>query len=98
LRYSGETYTGPLPFVTYLLTFPVQHARVDALWLLGGAGCAVLLVAAAKDRERLVVPSWGAAACLVIAVNGSRGLPQYFVQALPPLALAAAWGGSLLVA
>lgn len=98
VRYSGETYTGPMHFASYLLTFPIQHARVDALWLLGGAGCAVLLIAAAKDRERLVVPAWVAAACLVIAVNGSRGLPQYFVQALPPLALGAAWGGSLLVA
>ena len=47
----GETYSGPLHFVRYLLTFPVQHARVDALWLLGGAGCAVLLAAAARDRE-----------------------------------------------
>jgi hypothetical protein len=36
-----------------------------------------------------------AAACLSIAVNGSRGLPQYFLQAGPALALAfgvaAAW-------
>ena len=31
------------------------------------------------------------------AINGSRGLPQYFVQAAPGLALAAAWGGWLLV-
>ena len=98
LRYSGETYSGPLHFATYLMTFPVQHARVDALWLLGGAGCAVLLAAAVKDREHIVPVAWVAAACLVIAVNGSRGLPQYFVQAQPALALAAAWGGSLLVA
>ena len=36
---------------------------------------------------------WFAAACVSIAVNGSRGLPQYFLQALPALALAAglAW-------
>ena len=33
---------------------------------------------------------WVAAACLSIAINGSRGLPQYFVQANPALALAAA--------
>lgn len=96
LLYSGETYASPAHFVRYLLTFPVQHARVDALWLLGGAGCAVLLVSAFRDRERLVMPAWIAAGCLVIAINGSRGLPQYFVQALPALALAAAWGGSLL--
>ena len=96
LLYSGETYDGPLHFVRYLLTFPIQHARVDGLWLLGGLGCAVLLVGAAWKRERLIAPAWVAAACLTIAVNGSRGLPQYFIQALPALALAAAWAGSLL--
>jgi len=96
LLYSGETYEGPLHFMGYLLTFPVQHARVDALWLLGGAGCAALIAGAFSRRDRLVAPAWVAAACLTIAINGSRGLPQYFVQALPALALAAAWGGSLL--
>jgi hypothetical protein len=35
---------------------------------------------------------WIAAATLSIAVNGSRGLPQYFVQAAPALALAASAG------
>jgi hypothetical protein len=107
LQYSGETYTGPVHFARYLLVFPVQHARVDALWLLGGAGSAVLLAAsvgrARRDgrafkvqRDRLIAPAWVAAACLTIAINGSRGLPQYFVQALPALALAAAWAGALL--
>ena len=96
LLYSGETYRGPLHFAGYLLSFPVGHARVDALWLLGGAGCAVLLATAVGRRERLIAPAWVAAACLVIAVNGSRGLPQYFVQAQPALALAAAWAGAVL--
>lgn len=96
LLYSGETYVGPLHFARYLLTFPVQHARVDGLWLLGGAGCAVLLAGAVWGRDRLIGPAWVAAACLTIAINGSRGLPQYFVQALPALALAAGWAGSVL--
>ena len=39
---------------------------------------------------------WVAAACLTIAINGSRDLPQYFVQAAPALALAAAWAGCLV--
>jgi hypothetical protein len=80
----------------YLLTFPVRHARVDALWLLGCGGCAVLLVASRRAPERLVPAAWVAAACLTIAINGSRDLPQYFVQAAPALALAAAWAGTLL--
>jgi hypothetical protein len=92
VQYSGETYAGPGAAVRYLVTFPVERARVDALWTVGGAGCLVLLLTAGAGRERLVGPVWVAAACLSIAVNGSRGLPQYFVQANPALALAAGWG------
>lgn len=96
LDYSGETYGGLAHALWYLLTFPVRHAAVDALWLIGGGGCAVLLVTAFHARERLAVVAWVAAACLSIAINGSRDLPQYFVQASPALALAGAWAGSLL--
>ena len=96
LEYAGETYAGPLHAVIYLLTFPIRHARVDALWLVGGAGCAVLLLTSWRERERLVAVAWVAAACLSIAINGSRDLPQYFVQAGPALALAAAWGAGVV--
>jgi len=92
LRYSGETYAGPFAVVRYLLAFPIERASVDALWTVGGAGCLILIPSAVGRRERLVAPLWVAAACLSIAVNGSRGLPQYFVQANPALALAAGWG------
>jgi hypothetical protein len=91
VQYSGETYAGPGAAVWYLLAFPIDRARVDALWTVGGAGCLVLILLSAGRRERLVAPTWVAAACLSIAVNGSRGLPQYFVQANPALALAAGW-------
>ena len=96
VRYSGETYEGPWHALSSLVTFPVRHARVDALWLFGRAGCAVLLVVARPRIERLVPVAWTAAACLTIAINGSRDLPQYFVQAAPALALAAAWGATFL--
>ena len=94
LQYSGETYAGVASYFLYLLTFPVSHARIDALWTLGGVGCLVLLVAAVSSRSWfLVLPIlWVGAACLSIAINGSRGLPQYFVQAAPALALAAGVG------
>ncbi len=92
LRYSGETYAGPFAVVRYLLTFPIERARVDALWTVGGAGCLLLIPLSRGRREHLVAPLWVAAACLSIAVNGSRSLPQYFVQANPALALAAGWG------
>ena len=96
VKYSGETYQGPWHAVSYLLMFPIRHARVDALWLLGGAGCAILLVAARRGLDRLIPVAWTAAACLTIAINGSRDLPQYFVQAAPALALAAAWSAMFL--
>jgi hypothetical protein len=88
LGYSGETYSGPLGIARYLVTFPVRHAQVDALWFVGGVSCAALLLLSAADRRLAIAPAWVAAACLSIAANGSRGLPQYFVQAAPALALA----------
>lgn len=113
VQYSGETYAGPSAVVAYLLTFPIERARVDALWTVGGAGCFVLigLFVASFLRSRaqpgdvgsvplgadpraadvLMPLVWIAAACISITVNGSRGLPQYFVQANPALALAAGW-------
>jgi hypothetical protein len=84
-----------LDAIRYLVIFPVAHARVDALWTLGGAGCLVLLAAAIGGRERLVPVIWVAAACASIAINGSRSLPQYFIQANPALAIAAGWAGAL---
>jgi hypothetical protein len=87
--YSGETYRDAWHALTYFVTFPVQHARVDSLWWLGGAACVVLLVLSVHRALWVVVPAWVAAACVSIAVNGSRGLPQYFLQAWPALALAA---------
>jgi 4-amino-4-deoxy-L-arabinose transferase-like glycosyltransferase len=115
VRYSGETYSGPASVAAYILTFPVERARVDALWTVGGAGCLVLFAAMLRDGVlkrghpgRALVDAaspagatvtagslfallWIAAACVSITVNGSRGLPQYFVQANPALALAAGW-------
>jgi len=96
LEYSGETYASAMAPARYLLSFPVERARVDALWTLGGAGCILLLMGSLGNRERLIPVVWVAAACASIAINGSRSLPQYFVQANPALALAAG-AGALLV-
>jgi hypothetical protein len=95
LRYSGETYGGAWSVVRYVATFPVRHARVDALWFVGGIGSALLVGASVTNRRLLLVPAWVAAACLSIAINGSRELPQYFVQAAPALALAAGMAGTM---
>ena len=87
--YSSETYSGRWQMVRYLVTFPIQHARVDALWFVGGLGCAFMFAAGFVRRAAWIPVAWIAAACVVIAINGSRNLPQYFVQAAPALALAA---------
>ena len=94
VQYSGETYAGAWAFLRYLLTFPVQHSRVDSLWMLGCGGCALLLWAGRRHPVLWTAPIWVAAACLAIAINGSRGLPQYFLQAGPALALAAGLAGA----
>ena len=91
--YSGETYASRFAMLGYLLRFPIERARIDGLWFVGGLGCAVILVTALVRRTRTGTPDllpvlWVAAACLSVAVNGSRGLPQYFLQAAPGLALA----------
>ncbi len=95
LRYSGETYAGAWGVARYLVTFPVRHAQVDALWFVGGIGCAALVVASVTERRLAIAPAWVAAACVSIAINGSRELPQYFVQAGPALALAAGTAGAI---
>ena len=93
LAYSGETYRGVGHAIGYLLTMPFHRGMVDGLWFLGGVGAAVLCLTMRQAvRPRIVALAWMGAAVLSIAINGSRGLPQYFVQAQPALALAAAAG------
>jgi hypothetical protein len=97
LRYSGDTYSGgPVAGLSHVASMIVGaqggRARADLLWYLGGVG-AVLMAMSSRHRPALaVVWCWLAAAIVSIAVNGARDLPQYFVQAGPVLALAAAAG------
>lgn len=96
IRYSEETYEGAGSAVRYLFVLPFERARVDLLWFTGGIGAMLLLVRRPWSGGTLVALAWTAAAVLSIAVNGSRGLPNYLVQADPPLALAASAGLALL--
>jgi hypothetical protein len=96
--YSGETYASRWDMLWYLATFPIQHARVDALWFAGGLGCLVLLVAGVRRSLVWLPVAWVGIACLSIAINGSRNLPQYFLQAAPALALAAGVGATMALA
>jgi len=87
LQYSGETYRGMSSVLGYL-AFPIERARLDMLWYLAGAGV-LLLLFFDRTTAAWIVAAWIAAACLSIAINGARDLPQYFVQATPALAASA---------
>jgi hypothetical protein len=97
VAYSGETFENTTP-LRYLFTFPVDRARNDALWILGGVGAILGVVRwlraprSAPALCGLVILSWVAASCLSILINGARDLPQYFIQAAPALAMMAAVG------
>lgn len=89
VRYSGETYASRWDMLTYLVRFPLRHAQLDPLWFVGGVGCIFLLIAGVRRRAAWLPVAWVAIACVSIAINGSRELPQYFLQTAPALALAA---------
>jgi hypothetical protein len=96
--YSGQTYSSAWDALTYLVRFPFERARLESLWFVGGLGGMVLLFAGFWRRAFWLPLVWVAAACVSIAINGSRSLPQYFLQAAPALALAAGLGGAFALA
>jgi len=69
--------------------------KTDPLWMAGGIGS--LAVAWELVRRRALdaigglAVLWGAAAALVIVVNGARLFNTYFIQALAPLAVLGSW-------
>ena len=92
LRYSNETYAGRADALRYLVTFPLERAKVDPLWFVGGVGAVLIARKARANGSAVVAIGWLLSAVLSIAINGGRSLPNYFVQANPALALAAAAG------
>jgi hypothetical protein len=101
LAYSGETYRSASHAFEYVVTLPIQRARVDGLWFIGGLGALAIVLtlrftSTPVSRAGIVALAWIGACVASIAINGSRGLPQYFVQAKPALALAGAAGFALL--
>jgi len=90
LTYAGDTYSGPWDALVYMLRMPLERARVDLLWFVGGFGA--LVVALRRHAWAPLALAWLAAAVIAIALNGARDLPQYFVQAAPALALSGGVG------
>jgi hypothetical protein len=74
-----------------VLSLPLRQAHRELLWFAGLAGLALGAWFAAGRRTAVLATVWLAAAIMAIALNG-RDLPQYFVQATPALAFAAATG------
>jgi hypothetical protein len=71
------------------------RVKTDPLWLAGAAASCVAAWQFARARRLPPVAAlaivWGAAAALVIVVNGARLYNTYFLQVYPPLAILAAW-------
>src|SRR5690606_4149066 len=69
--------------------------KTEPLWFAGTVGAVVAVTDLARRRRLPPLAGltiiWGAAATLVIVVNGARLFNSYFMQALPPLAILAAW-------
>ena len=67
----------------------------EPLWIAGVAGSFAMIWELVRRRSLAPLPAlalaWGAAAVLVIVVNGMRLYYTYFVQALAPLSIVAAW-------
>ena len=83
---------------TYVLDFSRAiwlRTKTDPLWLVGMVGTLTALTRLAGRRHLPPLAGlalvWGAAAALVIVVNGARLFNSYFINALPPLTLMGAW-------
>ena len=69
--------------------------KTDPIWMVGGIGSLVVLSELVRRRTLDALAGlavlWGAAAALVIIVNGARLFNTYFIQAFPPLAVLGTW-------
>ena len=69
--------------------------KTDPLWFAGAIGSLVMLWQIVRERRLPPLAGlaliWGAAATLVIVVNGARLFNTYFINAFPPLAVLAGY-------
>ena len=95
---------------TYAIDFSKAvwlRMKTDPIWLAGAVGALAAMVELGRTRRLPPLAGltvlWGAAATIVIVVNGARLFNSYFIQAYAPLSLLAAWllteafRGSLLI-
>ncbi|HVL68454.1 MAG TPA: glycosyltransferase family 39 protein [Vicinamibacterales bacterium] len=92
--YVGEGFDIPAYAVAFSKAVWLR-IKTDPLWLGGTVGAAAAVGELVRRRRLPPLPGlavvWGAATVCVIVVNGARLFNSYFIQALPPLALMAAW-------
>lgn len=92
--YVGEGFS-PASYAVDFSKAVWLRIKTDPLWLGGAAGSIVAVGDLLRRRTLPPLPAlaviWGAAAALVIVVNGSRLFNSYFINAFAPLAIMAAW-------
>jgi 4-amino-4-deoxy-L-arabinose transferase-like glycosyltransferase len=83
---------------SYAIDFPKAvwlRMKTDPLWAAGGIATLAMLGDFLRRRKLDPLPAltvaWGGAAVLAIVVNGARLFNSYFIQALAPLSILAAW-------
>jgi 4-amino-4-deoxy-L-arabinose transferase-like glycosyltransferase len=92
--YLGLGFT-PSVYAGLFAKAVMYRLKNEPLWLAGAAGSLLALWYAVRHRSIPALPGlfiiWGAAATSVVIVNGVRLYASYFLNPLPPLAIAAAW-------
>ena len=94
-RYYVSEGFAPAAYVVQFSKAVFLRMKTDPLWLSGTAGTVAAAIVAVRRRALPPLPAlgviWGAAAVIVIVVNGARLFNSYFMNGLPPLTLMAAW-------
>jgi hypothetical protein len=92
--YVGQGFT----LSTYAVDFSKAvflRMKTDPIWLAGSIAAAAAVWELLRTRRLPPLAGlaviWGAAATIVIVVNGARLFNSYFTQAYPPLAVLAIW-------
>jgi 4-amino-4-deoxy-L-arabinose transferase-like glycosyltransferase len=97
-RFYVATSYAAQPGHSYIVDFAKAiwlRMKTDPLWAAGGIGVLAIAVDLIRSRRLDPLPAlavaWGGASALVLVLNGAWLFNTYFVQALPPLAVLAAW-------
>ena len=92
--YVGQGFVPSLYAVDFAKAIFLR-IKTDPVWLAGSIAAAVALIELVRARTLPPLAGlaviWGAAAAIVIIVNGARLFNSYFTQAYAPLAVLATW-------